>query len=60
VSEGFKILKKRRKLETHVGRHGNAYNRARGNCEAHLNQKQYIWSFIVKSIDRDGDEYQLV
>ena len=48
-------IKKRTEILKLVGGRGSAHNQARRNCEALMNQKQHIRSFIIKLHDRDQD-----
>jgi hypothetical protein len=58
VTEGFKIYKKKDKLQNHVGTHNSAHNQARRKCEALLNQKQSIITFFDKQSDQQKMKYR--
>ena len=59
VIEGFRNWKrKKEKLQNHVGDHNNAHNIAERKCEALLNQRQSIQTFINKQSDVEKREYQ--
>ena len=54
----LEIGKKKEKLQNHVGDHNNAHNIAERKCEALLNQRQSIQTFINKQSDVEKREYQ--
>ena len=59
VTKGFSKLKKKEKIEGHVGAHNSAHNQARRKCEALLNHKQSIITFFDKQSDQQKIVYKI-
>lgn len=58
VSTEFTNWKKKEKLTDHVGSTNNTHNNARRMCEALLNQRQHVDTFLVNQTQQDRINYR--